>query len=239
MYKNIVKKSAPAVLALAVIWLAGFFVRTAQADELKQQMLVDKARITLQEFLASNDTAWIREHLREAKGVVIVPEWWQGGVVLGGSGGYAVLLGRDEKTGEWSQPVFFKIAGGLVGLLIGGEKSAVLMTIRTDRGLYAFYKTDFKIGEDISAAAGPKGAGEKKGAEGDIVSFSHSKGLYAGVSLEGVSVKIDAKGTFEYYGKEVSARDIIVRKLVSNPGSAELREDLRKAANLGSAKAER
>jgi len=113
------------------------------------------------------------------------------------------------------------------------------MIVRTERGLLAFYKTDFKLGGDASAAAGPKGIGVKETAGADIVSFSRSKGLYAGISFEGVVVKINDKAIRGYYGKDVTARDIIVKKAVSNPGSQELRDKLRKAAEGGLAKSGR
>ena len=189
---------------------------------------MDKARIALDEFMTHKDMSWLREHLREAKAIVIIPEYWQGGFIGGGAGGAGILLARDEKTGEWSQPVFYTLAGGHVGLLIGGEKSAVIMIVRSKRGLLAFYKTDFKVGGDASAAAGPKGIGVKETVGADIVSFSRSRGLYAGISFEGAVVKSDSNAIRDYYGKDVTARDIIVNRAVSNPGSAELRDELRK-----------
>jgi lipid-binding SYLF domain-containing protein len=104
------------------------------------------------------------------------------------------------------------------------------MMIRTQKALDAFYTTESKLGMDASVAAGPVGVGAKSNVTSDVVSFAKSKGLFAGLNLEGSVVKVNDDSNKVYYGKAASPVDIIVKNAVSNPGSAKLREELKKAA---------
>ena len=103
-------------------------------DTAKQQVLVDKARITVNNFAADPDMAWFRNHVKDAKGLLIVPGLLKGGFVWGGSGGRGVLLVRDEKTSEWSEPAFYSMGSVSWGLQIGGKKSEVIMMVMTRKG---------------------------------------------------------------------------------------------------------
>lgn len=115
-----------------------------------------------------------------------------------------------------------------MGLQIGGESAEVIMMIRSQKALDTLYTTEFKLGGDTSVAFGPMGVGAKSVVTADIVSFAKSKGLFIGLNLEGAVVKVNADANKAYYGKEVSPLDIIVKNAVSNPGSAKLREELKK-----------
>jgi lipid-binding SYLF domain-containing protein len=116
------------------------------------------------------------------------------------------------------------------GLQIGAESSEVIMQIRTQRGLESLYGTDFKLGGDTSVALGPVGVGAAgKGVTADLVSFSRAQGAYAGLSLDGSMVKVSDDFNKDYYGKSVRPVDILVKKDVSNSGSARLRKALVKA----------
>ena len=101
------------------------------------------------------------------------------------------------------------------------------MIVFTQRGLNRLYTSSFKFGGDASIAVGPVGGGAKADVMTDFVSFVRSKGAFAGVSLEGAYIKANYKWNQAYYGKEVSPVDIINKKSVSNPGSAELRNTVR------------
>ena len=114
------------------------------------------------------------------------------------------------------------------GLQIGGESAEVIMLIKTQKALDALYTTEFKLGGDASVAMGPVGVGAKSAVMADIVSFSKSKGLFAGPNLEGSVVKPSDSANKAYYKKAVSPVDIIVKKAASDPGSAALREELEK-----------
>lgn len=203
----------------------------ATADEpVKQQGLVDKARVTLESFMADKSQSWLMANLHQAKALIIVPSLLKAGFVVGGSGGSGVLIVQDHKTGQWSEPAFYTLGSGTVGLQIGAESAEVIMMVRTQKALDKLFTSSFKLGGDTSVAAGPVGVGAKSNIVADIVSFTRTKGAYAGISLEGSVIKIRDKWNEAYYGKAVSPIDIIVKRSVSNPGSKALRTSLAKAA---------
>jgi len=215
-------------------FLIGFFALAAlpagAGEDLKPQILVDQAFVTLNKFVNQPDMAWLKSHLGDAKGVLIVPQLLKAGFVFGGSGGRGVVLVRDSKTGQWSQPGFYSLGSVSFGLQIGAESSEVIIQIRTQRGLESIYGTSFKLGGDTSIALGPVGAGAAgKGVTADLVSFSMAQGAYAGLSLDGSVVKVNDDFNEAYYGKSVRPVDIFAKKNVSNPGSANLRKALAKA----------
>ena len=199
-------------------------------EDLKPQILVDQALVTLNNFVAEADMAWFKDHLKDAKGVFIVPQLLKAGFIFGGSGGRGVVLLRDPKTGRWGQPAFYDIGSVSFGLQIGGESSEVIMQIRTERGMESLYGSSFKLGGDTSVALGPVGAGAAgKGVAADLVSFSRAQGAFAGLALDGTVIKVNDDFNKDYYGKEVRPVNILVQKDVSNPRSANLREGLYKA----------
>ena len=187
----------------------------------EEDILVDKARGTLESFLADPDMGWFREHIREARGLLIVPQFIKGAFFVGGSGGTGVLVVRDEKTNEWSYPAFFTLGGASFGLQFGGQASEVILLILTQKGVDSMMSTTMKLGGDASIAVGPVGMGVEGSTAPnlsvDLVSFSKAKGLFAGVSLEGAVVAArDAMNT-NYYKESTKTVDIIVRRSVSNP----------------------
>jgi lipid-binding SYLF domain-containing protein len=133
------------------------------ADTVKQQALVDKARITFESFMADSNMAWLRNHIKNTKGLLIVPELLKGAFIFGGEGGSGVLLVPDLETGKWSEPAFYTIGAVSWGLQIGGQKAEVIILVRTRKGLESLYTSSFKLGGDVSVAAGPVGTGAEAG----------------------------------------------------------------------------
>jgi lipid-binding SYLF domain-containing protein len=226
------------IMVLAVfaagVFLASYTTAMA-ADRERVQLLVDKAQITLKDFMSDPNYIWLHEHVRDAKGVLIFPQLIKGGFIWGGSGGTGVFLARDPKTGNWSEPAFYTIGSVTFGLQIGGEAAQVVMLAMTQKAVESLLTSSVKLGGDVSVALGPVGAGAKAGADipsvpGDFISFAKSKGLYAGLNLEGAVVGVRDSLNRAYYGKGVRPADIIVAHAVSNRGANELRAILRKAA---------
>lgn len=215
-------------LALILI-LGGCAGIQKTGGSVEEQGIVDKSLVTFRNFMADKEMEWFQKNLKDTKALLIVPNLLKAGFILGGSGGSGVLVARDEKTGDWSQPAFYMIASVTFGLQIGGESAEVIMMIRTQKALDALFTTDFKLGGDASVAAGPVGVGTKANVTADVVSFAKSKGLYAGLNLEGSVAKVSDESNKAYYTKAASPVDIIVKKAVSNPGSAKLREELKKS----------
>ena len=216
------------VVILALTFIAISIQPAIAADPVAQQGTVDKALVTYRSFMADKEMGWFRNNLKDVKGLLIVPNLLKAGFILGGSGGSGVLVARDAKTGEWSQPAFYTVGSVSFGLQIGGESAEVIMMIRTQKAMDALFTTEFKLGGDASVAAGPVGGGTTAAVKADVVSFAKAKGLFAGLNLEGSIIKVSADSNTAYYGKAVSPVDIIVKNAASNKGSAKLLEELKK-----------
>jgi len=220
------------VVGLALILILGGCAGTQKTpgSSVDEQGTVDKSLVTFRNFMADKEMEWFQKNLKDAKALLIVPNLLKAGFVLGGSGGSGVLVARDANTGNWSQPAFYTLGSVTFGLQIGGESAEVIMLIRTQKALDALYTSEFKLGGDASVSAGPVGVGTKADVMADVVSVAKSKGLFAGLNLEGSRVKVSDDSNMDYYKQAASPVDIIVKKTVSNPGSASLLQELKKAA---------
>ena len=141
------------------------------ADSMEQQQLVDKAKMTIEAFAADPGVGPATRELKgETKALFIVPQFIRGAFVFGGAGGSGVLIVRDEKTKKWSEPAFYTIGSASFGLQIGGDVSEMIFVVRSQKGLEEFYRSDFKLGADVSMAVGPAGEGASvKGITADVV----------------------------------------------------------------------
>jgi lipid-binding SYLF domain-containing protein len=220
------------VSAILVGILFASYMPAIAADRYQAQGLVDRARITFSEFMRDPYYSWLHQNLDRAKGVLIFPQVIKGGFIWGGSGGTGVFLVRDERTGSWGEPAFYTIGSVTFGLQIGGEASEVVVLAMTQKAIDSLLSSSFKLGGDASIALGPIGGGAKANADipsvtADFLSFAKSKGLYAGLNLEGSVIAVRGSLNDAYYGKAVRPADIVVKHDVSNSRSAELREALR------------
>ena len=220
--------TAASLITILILLLTGLaYAQEEAVDEITNQtMLIDKAIGSLNAFTADPNLDWFRKHIKDSYGIIIMPQLLKAGFIFGGSGGRAVLIARDNLTGEWSEPVFLINLGVSWGLQIGGKTSEVIVLIRTLRGLEEFYTSSVNLGAEASIAAGPVGAtGEAATVptlDADYFSFAKSKGAFAGLSLSGSTMRVNDTWNSEYYGGEVRPIEIIVRRKGSNPKSAEL-----------------
>lgn len=216
------------LMALIILLFAGMVnAQDGAVDEITNQtILIDKAIVTLNSFISEPNLDWFRKHIKDSYGLIIMPQLLKAGFIFGGSGGRAVLIARDDLTGDWSEPVFLINLGVSWGLQIGGKASEVIVLIRTQRGLEEFYTSSVNLGAEASVAAGPVGAtGEASTVptlDADYFSFAKSKGAFAGLSLSGSTMRVNDIWNTEYYGREVRPIEIIVRRKVSNPKSQDL-----------------
>jgi lipid-binding SYLF domain-containing protein len=207
-------------------------VQSMAAESAEEQELVDKAVLTLKHFMYHPDMGFFPEYLKESVGVLIVPTFIKAGFVLGGAGGQGVLSVRDEKTGEWSEPAFYTLGSGSLGLQIGVQVSEVILLVKSRDVINTMYASSVKLGGDISVAAGPAGRGAAaKGLNADMISFALSKGVFAGISVEGAVIATRETANDAYYGTSATPLDIILLHKVSNPNSAQFRETLTDAFN--------
>jgi lipid-binding SYLF domain-containing protein len=211
-----------AAVFVALIMTLGLAVPAAWAEEDRPDQLVDKSRIVVKEMTASQDRGVPEDLLRKAAGVAIVPALYKGGFFVGGAYGRGIVLAH--RSWGWSGPAFLELAMGSFGLQFGGEKIELIMVIMGEKTLDAFLRNKFQLGADVAIAAGPVGARASGGTDialkGGIFSYSRTKGLFAGISLEGGFV--DSRPTFNeaYYKADVSTRDILDGK-VTVPASGQ------------------
>ncbi len=225
------KKSNVILLGITVLILMASCATTGPTPQKSDeaQALVDRARVTFGEFMRDEQYTWFHNHLREARGLLIYPQIIKGGFFIGGSGGTGVLAVRQPGTPDWSQPAFYTIGSATFGLQIGGEAAEVIVMAMSQKAVDSLLSSSVNIGGDTSVALGPIGIGAKGNITADFISFAKSKGLYAGINLEGSVVEVRDSLNAAYYGRSVSPVNIIIEKTVSNEGSAELRAALRQA----------
>ena len=200
----------------------------AWASGLEEQQLVEKAKHTVESFMGDPNFTWFQKNVKDAKALVIIPQQLRAAFGIGVDAGSGVLVARDKQTGEWSEPVFYILGGLSVGFQIGGEASEVIIMARTQGAVENLHASSFKLGGDASIAAGPFGIGAEGATsanlKADFLSFSRSKGIYAGISLEGSIISVDDDANEAYYGQKVRPVDILISKSVKNEHSSGLRQ---------------
>ncbi|GKS59377.1 hypothetical protein YTPLAS18_29040 [Nitrospira sp.] len=197
------------------------------ADRAQQQM-VDQARATLEAFTADPKMKTVFHELApQAKALLILPDYFRWGLVVGGASGTGVLMVREEHTGYWSQPAFYNVSSLNLGPQVGANVSEIVVVIRSDQVVRDFYEANFKLGGSAGLAAGSSGKGTSAhGIPAEVVAYARETGLFAGVAFGGALVTIGEHANGTYYGKPVSPRDIIEGR-VKNPGTSALREAAR------------
>src|SRR5450759_504284 len=201
------------VLLLLVCFLACLQTTILSADEdtkaaeahTKASGRIEAAGTVLDEIQGAPDKGIPQEVLASAECVAVVPSLLKGGFVVGARYGRGVASCRTEKG--WSAPAFFTIGGGSFGLQIGGQASDVVMLIMNKGGMDNLLSSKFKLGGDASAAAGP--VGRHAAADTDwkmraqVLTYSRSRGLFAGLELNGAVIKQDKDSTRQFYGRMV------------------------------------
>jgi len=200
----------------------------ARADYYSEPIdLVERATSVYKSFLVDPNMEWFQRNVNQARGIFIVPQMLRGGFIVGGSGGRGILLAQDGLSGKWSSPAFYSMGSVSLGFQIGADASELILLIMTDRGLNALLSTDYKIGADVSVAAGPVG-GSAKAQTADILAFGRSQGVFGGVSIEGAAISPLDDWNRVYYGKPTQLYDILINQSAYNKQSEPLRQMLPK-----------
>ncbi len=225
---------------LMVVALAGVLTLVpgpAAADNaMEARHLVEKAQQTLENFSTAPEMEGFRSMIKNARGIFIAPQILKGAFIVGAAGGSGVLIARDSLTGRWKGPAFYTIGEGSFGFQIGGQSSEVVLLIMTERGISSLMESSVKLGADIGVAAGPVGVGAAASTanlSADIVSFSRSKGLYGGISVDGAVVKTRSGWNNAYYRGIVTPTDIFRKPQVKNRHSISLLKEAAKLAGGG------
>jgi len=214
--------------ALLVLGIGGLAARPAAALS-DQQEVVDRARITFDKLITHPDFGELPDFVRRAKAVLIFPSLIKGGVIIGGEGGTGVLMVRDQSQG-WSDPAFYTLAAGSIGLQLGGQVSEAVFTVMSDRALDALIDNQMKFGGDMSVAAGPSGKRLQAAATtnfgDDVYSFAETEGLFGGVSFDGAGVLKRDSWNDAYYGQGATPYGILIQRKFTNPNARVLRNSL-------------
>ena len=172
---------------------------------------LDHAGNVLHEIMAAPDKGIPQEVFEHAKCIAVVPHLLKGGFVFGAENGRGIATCRTADG--WSAPAFFTITGGSWGLQIGFEGVDLVMVIQNDRGMQHLINSNFELGADASAAAGPVGrhasANTDWKLETEVLTYSRARGLFAGVTLNGAAIRRDDDSTEAIYGHDVSTRHIL------------------------------
>lgn len=188
----------------------------AQAAKLDRR--IEECTDLFEEVMQMPDKAIPEDLLSKCSGVAIFPSVLKGGFFIGGRYGKGVVLYRDKRTGKWSTPAFYTIGGLSYGLQIGGQAIDLILVITSKRGMKSLIKNSVTLGGDLAASAGPIGRNVEAGTDlllkAGILSYSRSRGLFAGIALKGAVIKPDIETNKSYYSEDVTAEDILFNKKV-------------------------
>jgi SH3 domain-containing YSC84-like protein 1 len=191
---------------------------------------IQKATQVFQEIMRTPDKGIPRDLLEKAKCVAIIPGEEKAAFIFGGR--YGKGLATCRTAHGWSAPMFLAVGGGSVGFQIGGSFTDVVMLFMNDHALQSLLGDKFKIGADVTVAAGPVGRNAAAGTDlklkAEILSYSRSKGAFAGVSLDGAVVQADHSGDKAIYGSDVARQEILNGKITVPEPAQRLLEDLAK-----------
>lgn len=195
----------------------------AGKDEVKR---VNAATAVLNEMMRARDKAIPAHILEKAEAIAIFPGVKKAGFVVGGQWGRGIISVRDKDSRMWSSPAFLTLTGGSVGAQIGGTEIDVILVIMNRSGVEHLLSNQVKLGGEISAAAGPIGrAGEASTdlqMQAQILSYSRSRGLFAGATVNGSMIKEDVDANTRFYEKTLSSEDIVFERAGTPPASVGL-----------------
>jgi lipid-binding SYLF domain-containing protein len=207
----------PIILAAMAV-LALPFGLAAQSDEAKR---VAEATIVIEEMMAAGDSAVPRSILEKAQAIAVFPSLLKGGLIVGGQFGRGIISARDAKSGTWSAPAFLSITGGSFGAQIGGQAIDLILVVNNQRGLEQLVQNQFKLGADASVAAGPVGRDASASTDiqmrAQILSYSRTRGLFAGITVNGSTVRQDRDANERFYGTAFRTGQIIFDRLGGAP----------------------
>jgi len=174
--------------------------------------------------MQASDRAIPTSVLSKAEGIAIFPGTVRGGFILGAERGRGILSARDPKAKAWSPPAFLTITGGSVGLQIGVRATDLVLVIQNRRGLENLVRNEFKIGAGAAVAGGPVGRDAQAATDiqlrAEILSYSRSRGLFAGATLEGSTIRSDRDANGRFYGVTFTTREVVFDGNATAPGSA-------------------
>jgi lipid-binding SYLF domain-containing protein len=190
----------------------------------KEQKRLENSGVVMQEIINTPENI-PREILEKADCVIVFPSVLKAAFVVGGSYGRGAMVCRtgEEFKGPWGAPAMYALEGGSIGFQIGGQATDLILLIMNERGASSILNSKVKLGADASVAAGPLGRDASADTDAymrsEVLSYSRSRGLFAGVSLEGSTLRPDDDATADVYGRKLTAREIVLGGKVRTPAS--------------------
>jgi lipid-binding SYLF domain-containing protein len=180
---------------------------SSEAERLRQAVTV------FNEIMGADDKSIPNSILGKAEGIAIFPNTIKGGFVVGGMRGRGVISARTANG--WSSPAFMTLTGGSIGLQIGGQAADLVLIIMQRRGLESLVKNQFKLGADAAVAAGPVGRDAQASTDlqlrAEILSYSRARGLFAGVTVNGSTLRGDRDANERFYGKRIDTSQVVLQ----------------------------
>jgi len=199
-----------------LILIAAVALTPLMAKDKEPAQRLDAAAVVFSEVMGAPDKGIPQEMLEHAHCIVIVPDLKTGAFIVGGKYGKGVLSCRNKTGPGWSAPGTVRIEGGSVGFQIGGSSTDLIMLVMNERGADKLLASKFTLGAEGSVAAGPVGrtatAQTDVQMHADILSWSRSQGLFAGLALEGATLRQDLDDNTTIYGKRLENRDIVTKR---------------------------
>jgi lipid-binding SYLF domain-containing protein len=210
------------VVSLVLVVVSGLILPAGVSAEDKWARLVEEAGTVLSEIQRMPDQQIPEDLLRSCDAIAIFPSTISGGFGIGGKYGQGIIMVRN--AGKWSSPAIFTLVGGSFGWQIGGQATDFVLVIMSRRSVDGLLGGKFKLGADADVAAGPVGRSAEAATDiqlkGGILSYSRSRGLFAGVKLEGAVITQHWDGNKALYGNDLSAEDILISNKAKMPKSA-------------------
>jgi lipid-binding SYLF domain-containing protein len=195
-----------------------FLVSGAWADGSKQRKILRTSQLVLEEIQKSPDQQIPMNLISKAKAIIVFPTMLKAGFFVGARYGKGIASVRAEETGEWGPPAFLFTTGGSFGFQFGAQAIDLILLVMSQRGLEGLLNEQFTLGGDIAISAGPVGRHAEASADvfmqGEIYSYSRSKGLFGGVSLKGTIITSDSDANLTYYGHPYTSEEILLTKQV-------------------------
>jgi lipid-binding SYLF domain-containing protein len=220
-------RSKLCIALLALSFVAPLFAEDQEKKEAKEDQRISESAAVLKEIIGVPEGI-PKDLLNKAVCVVVYPSVKKAAFIVGGSYGRGVITcrtGKEFNGGRWSAPAMFALEGGSFGFQIGAQATDFVLLIMNESGANSVMSSKVKIGADASAAAGP--VGRNATAETDVVlkaeilSYSRAKGLFAGISLEGSTLRSDDGGNKLIYGRDITAKEIVREGKVRPPAAAQ------------------
>jgi lipid-binding SYLF domain-containing protein len=206
-----------------------FVILTFTLGAFAKESQLEKATNVLDEIMSTPDKGIPHDLLEKAVCVGIVPSEIKGAILVGGTYGRGVLVCRQHGDGPWGAPSMFRLGAGSIGFQIGGEATDVVFIVMNEAGARKLIRDDVKLGGDISVTAGPVGRTAEGATDAElhaeILSYSRTRGLFAGVSLDGAVFHQDRDGNQELYGRPITAKEILIDGVVAVPPAAKRLDD--------------